>query len=99
MHVADSRSNAYDQPLSITITYPREVPRRPGRLAPDASSMPADLSVPGAAKIPAAASADTPADPPVATVPILSAVGIGVLALLLALAGFLAMKTRRADAS
>jgi len=65
--------------------------------------MPADLSVPGAAKVPAATSADAPAappeDPPVATVPILSAVGIGLLALLLALAGFLAMKTRRADTS
>ena len=103
MHVADSRSNAYDQPLSITIALPREIPRLPGRSAPDASSMPADLSVPGAAKVPAATSADAPAappeDPPVATVPILSAVGIGLLALLLALAGFLAMKTRRADTS
>jgi len=51
-----------------------------------------DLSIMSAAAIPVA-------PPPVTTVPVLSAVGIGVLALLLALGGFMMIRTRRAHTS
>lgn len=60
----------------------------------DPLSTAVDVSILAAAVLPT-----TITQPPPTTVPVLSAVGIGVLALLLALGGFMAMKTRRAHSS